>query len=146
MKGIGIMICNMGRERLFSILGMNIKGTGSRIRPKAMGFILIEKILGLKVNGKIIFRTVQEKKFGVTDLYFMANFRTVRKMDEVILNGQINVNMMANGRTISWKVPEYINGPMAEFSQAIGTPEKCTAKGSTNGPTEKYIMANSSMI
>ena len=91
--------------------------------------------LGTRVNGKTIFNTVTEKKYGLITHNMKDSTTKVKNMDVVSTSGKMAQDTTVNGSRIELKVKENISGKTVEHTQDNGKIIICTVKELTHGLT-----------
>jgi hypothetical protein len=84
----------MGRGDSFTLMGTSMKVTGSMIRQKGMGYILIK--MEVNMRGSFIWtsRRVKGLRYGQMERNILENTKMERKMEEGYSSGSTAALMM----------------------------------------------------
>lgn len=77
-----------------------MQANGEMIKPKDLANIYLEIKLLFRGIGRKMKGADMEKKSGQMEPHSKANIETIKKMEEVNLDGQMEMNMLANSKII----------------------------------------------
>lgn len=96
---------------------------------------IIRMVLGTRVSGIITFKMVMELKSGPMVQRTRAPLSTELKKAMVSSSGRTETSTKVSLETTTFKAREPTLGPMAAFTEVLGSITKCMVKVNSPGPT-----------
>ena len=94
------MIKRMDQESSLTPMGLPTTAAGRTTKPMATASLYILNNIAMKANGRTIFNTAKEKKFGLTVLFSRVGLRKASKTEKDFICGPMVQALMVTGNVI----------------------------------------------
>ena len=146
MKVTGDLIKHADTVSSGMLMEISLKENGLMIKLMVMVFTFIRMVLDMKVNGKMIFSTGSEKKYGQITVSMRVTTQKVRNMEKVFISGKMDQCTMETGLKTELKALENTNGKMAVCILENGKITICMVKVFIPGLMEGDMKVNTKWI